>query len=385
VDIGLFLVPFRLPEVDLQSGFDWDMQVIRWAEEFGLGEVWVGEHTTIGWEPVCSPELYLAAAIPQTERLRLATGANIVANHNPVALAHRLMQLDHMSRGRLMVGIGAGSYEPDLRIHGSEDARAMMIEAAKILRAVWEADAPVRYEGRFWTLDIPPYDELLRGPYLRPYQRPHPPLAMAGLRPASPTLRQAGMTGCIPMSFNVGREYLAGHWHSFAAGAAAAGRTADRNQWRVAQNVMVADTDEEAMELVLSGAMTRTYREWMLPSYSRAGLLQVMAPELDLTGQGDVTVEYLAENKWLVGSPDTVVAKLERDLEISGGFGNLIAFTFDYLDRPEQYRRHLELLGTEVLPRIRAVVHGLELPETGPLLPVPPQPAFGERGQLSVT
>jgi len=181
MDLGLFMVPFRLPEVDLQAGFDWDMQVIRWAEEYGLGEVWVGEHTTVGWEPVCSPELYLAAAIPQTERIRLATGANILANHNPVALAHRLMQLDHMSRGRLMVGIGAGSYAPDLQIHGSDDAHAMMIEAAKILRAVWEADGPLRYEGRFWTLDVPAYDELLRGPYLKPFQRPHPPLAMAGL------------------------------------------------------------------------------------------------------------------------------------------------------------------------------------------------------------
>jgi alkanesulfonate monooxygenase SsuD/methylene tetrahydromethanopterin reductase-like flavin-dependent oxidoreductase (luciferase family) len=359
MDIGLFMVPFRLPEVDLQAGFDWDMQVIRWAEQFGLGEVWVGEHTTIGWEPVCSPELYLAAAIPQTERIRLATGANILANHNPVALAHRLMQLDHMSRGRLMVGIGAGSYATDLQIHGSEQGRAMMIEAAKILRAVWEADAPVRYDGRFWTLDMPPYDELLRGPYLKPYQRPHPPLAMAGLSQRSPTLAQAGLTGCIPMSFNVGREYLAGHWQSYATAAESVGNIPDRNQWRVAHNVMVADTDEEAMDLVLGGAMARTYREWMLPSYERAGLVHMMAPELGVSTAAEVSVEYLAEHKWLVGSPDTVVHKLTRDLDVSGGFGNLIAFTFDYLDQPDRYRRHLELLGTEVLPRVRDIVHRL--------------------------
>ena len=236
----------------------------------------------------------------------------------------------------------------------------MMIEAAKILRAVWEADAPVRYEGRFWTLDIPPYDELLRGPYLKPYQRPHPPLAMAGLSPASPTLAQAGMTGCIPMSFNVGREYLAGHWRSYATAAEAVGNAPDRNQWRVAHNVMVADTDEEAMELVIGGAMARTYREWMLPSYERAGLVHVMAPELDVTTAAEIPVEYLAERKWLIGSPDTVVDKLTRDLEVSGGFGNLIAFTFDYLDQPDRYRRHLELLGTEVLPRIRGIVHETE-------------------------
>jgi alkanesulfonate monooxygenase SsuD/methylene tetrahydromethanopterin reductase-like flavin-dependent oxidoreductase (luciferase family) len=208
---------------------------------------------------------------------------------------------------------------------------------------------------------------------------------MAGLRPESPTLRQAGMTGCIPMSFNVGREYLAGHWLSFSAGAAAAGRTVDRNQWRVAHNVMLADTDEEAMELVLSGAMARTYREWMLPSYARAGLLRAMAPELGATTPRGVTVDYLAEQRWLVGSPDTVVAKLQRDLEASGGFGNIIAFTFDYLDRPEQYRRHLELLGTEVLPRIKGILHEVERPKAGSAPPMSNQPTSEERGQFSVT
>src|SRR5262245_44685551 len=358
MDIGLFLVPFRTPQTDFKPGFEWDMQVIRWAEEYGLSEVWIGEHSTVGWEPVCSPELYIAAAAPQTQRIRLATGANILANHNPIALAHRLMQLDHMTQGRLMVGMGAGSYAPDLQIHGSKDSHAMMVEAAKIIRAVWDASGPLRYEGKFWTLDIPEYDELLRGPFMKPFQRPHPPIAMAGLSPASNTLKQAGIAGCIPMSFNVGREYLAGHWYRYVEGAESVGKTPDRNQWRVAHNVLVADTDEEAMDLALKGGMAQTYREWMLPAYARSNMLKPMVPELDdINGPEDISLEYLAENRWLVGSLDTVVEKLHRDLEVSCGFGNLIAFTFDYLDQPEAYRRNLELLGTEVLPRVKGIVH----------------------------
>lgn len=367
MDIGLFMVPYRLPETDFQSGFDWDMQVIRWAEEYGLSEVWVGEHTVTGWEPVCSPETYLAAAITQTNRIRLATGANVVANHNPVALAHRLMQVDQMSRGRLMVGLGAGAYPVDLAIHGTGDPHAMMREATDIIRKVWQADGPLKYEGEYWSFEIPEYDELLRGPFLKPYQKPHPPLAMAGLSPNSSTLKHAGITGCIPMSFNIGREYLAGHWYRYVEGAESAGNTPDRNQWRVAHQVMVADTDEEAMDMALNGAMGRTFREWSAPSYAQAGMLSVMAPELDIRSPEDVSVEYLAEHKWLVGSPDTVVKKLERDLEASGGFGTIIAFTYDYLDQPERYRRNLELIGTEVLPRIKGLVH-----ETEPLSQLTP-------------
>jgi alkanesulfonate monooxygenase SsuD/methylene tetrahydromethanopterin reductase-like flavin-dependent oxidoreductase (luciferase family) len=360
VDIGLFMVPYRLPETDLQRGFDWDMQVIRWADEYGLSEVWCGEHTTQRWEPVVSPELYLAAAIQQTTQIRLATGANVVANHNPIALAHRLMQLDHMSRGRLMVGIGAGANRQDLQIHGTTEPHEMMIEATKIIRAVWTADGPFRYEGKYWTLDIPAYDGERLSPFLKPYQKPHPPLAMAGLSPDSNTLKQAGIAGCLPMSFAVSREYLGGHWRKYVEGAESVGNKPDRNQWRVAHTVFVADTDEEAMDLAVNGALGRTYREWTFPEYAKGGMLSLMAPELDVRGPNDIPVEYLAENRWLIGSPDTVLKKLERDLEVSGGFGTLIAFTFDYLDQPEAYRRNLELLGTEVLPRIKDRKHETE-------------------------
>jgi len=353
MDIGLFMVPYRLPETDLQTGFDWDMQVIRWAEEYGLSEVWVGEHTVTRWEPVCSPELYLAAAITQTNRIRLGTGANVVANHNPMALAHRLMQFDQMSRGRLMVGLGAGAYPSDLSVHGTTNQGGMFREAVDIIRKIWTTDGPFRYDGEFWSFDIPEYDELLRGPYLKPYQQPHPPLAMAGLSPNSSTLKQAGISGCIPMSFNVGREYLAGHWYNYVEGCESAGNVADRNQWRVAHQLLVADTDEEALDMAVNGALGRTFREWSAPSYADAGLLGVMAPELDIKTADDVSVEYLAENKWLIGSPDTVVEKLQRDIDASGGFGTIIAFTYDYMDQPEKYRHNPELIGTEVLPRIK--------------------------------
>ena len=107
------------------------------------------------------------------------------------------------------------------------------------------------------------------------------------------------------------------------------------------------------MDLAVNGAMGQAYREWMLPGYERGGFLPVMVPELDVQTAKDVPIEYLAREKWLVGSPDTVVKKLQRDLEASGGFGTVITFTFDYLDQAERYRRHFELLGTEVLPRIK--------------------------------
>jgi alkanesulfonate monooxygenase SsuD/methylene tetrahydromethanopterin reductase-like flavin-dependent oxidoreductase (luciferase family) len=85
-----------------------------------------------------------------------------------------------------------------------------------------------------------------------------------------------------------------------------------------------------------------------------------MVPELGKVTAADIDIEYLAREKWLVGSPDTVIKKLQRDLDASGGFGTLIHFAFDYLDQREQYRRHFELLGTEVIPRIKGLNHKTE-------------------------
>jgi len=360
VDIGLFLVPFRLPDVGIEEGFEWDMQVIRWADEYGLSEVWVGEHSTLRWEPCCSPELYIAHALAQTSRIKLATGANVPANHNPVALAHRLMQLDMMSKGRLIVGLGAGSHKNDSRMHGTTNPPEMMAEAVEILRKVWANEGPGKFEGKYWQFEVPEYDPFLIGPWMTPSQNPIP-IAMAGVSPDSRSLTAAGAQGCIPLSFNVGREYLAGHWYRYVQGAEEAGRTPNRNDWRVASNIFVADTDDEAMELAINGAMGRTYREWLIPSYAQFGMLQTMAPEIpNLTDPDDISVEYLAEKKWLVGTPETVVKKLQADLEASGGFGNIIGFTYDYLDQPEAYRRNLELIGTEVIPRIKNLTHKTE-------------------------
>ena len=267
---------------------------------------------------------------PGVGRIKLATGANVPANHNPVALAHRLMQLDMMSKGRLIVGLGAGAYATDQQIHGNTEPGPRMIEAVQAMLAVWEKEGPYHFDGKYYQFDIPAYDDLLMGPFLKPLQQPHPPLAMAGLSPNSSTLKTAGSLGYIPMSFNVGREYLPGHWYRYMEGAEAGGKVADRNQWRIATNILVADTDEEAMDLAINGAMGRTYREWLIPSYAQFGMLQTMAPEIpNLTDPDDISVEYLAEKKWLVGTPETVVKKLQADLEASGGFGNIIGFSFD--------------------------------------------------------
>jgi alkanesulfonate monooxygenase SsuD/methylene tetrahydromethanopterin reductase-like flavin-dependent oxidoreductase (luciferase family) len=66
----------------------------------------------------------------------------------------------------------------------------------------------------------------------------------------------------------------------------------------------------------------------------------------------DLTIEWMVDHFFLVGSPETVVEKIAQLNDDLGGIGALLSFTFDYSADPEPYRRNFELLGREVAPRI---------------------------------
>lgn len=350
MEVGLFYA-HQLPDTTPADGFDWDMQVARWAEVYGLSEAWFSEHFTEGYERWSSPELHIAAAAQQTTHLKLGTAANLLPYHNPIALAYRLMALDHITRGRLMVGFGAGAYPTDAQLFGTElpaQNHEMLQEAQHLIRRIWtNTGEPLTITGKHYNLDIPPLDNpLLLGNHWRPYQDGGPRIACAGFSPRSSTIRQGGANGDIPLSIAMTDEYLAGHWEVYAEGAHSAGRTPDRNDWRVVRDVIVADTDEQAYALATSTPLRRQQEEWVIPhNISAMGLPDGINAE-------DVTVDLLAQHMWIVGSVDTVVERLATEYERCGGWGTLLVYNYDFHNRPDAFRRHLELLGTQVAPRL---------------------------------
>ncbi len=352
MEFGVFAVPFRLPETSLADGLKWDVQVTRWAEEYGLHEAWYAEHYTLGWENTCAPELIVAAASQVTSRIRLAIGTNLLPYHNPIALAHRLMQLDQMTGGRLIAGFGAGGYETDAQLFGLPDLderRLIAKDALDVILAIWTQPRPFKLENAHFSVDYPPYDPFWGGPNWTSHQTPHPRVAVAGISAGSSSLREAGRRGFIPMSFDLAPDYLRGHWAAYAEGAAETGLTPRREDWRLFKMIFVGRSDEEALALATAAPVRRVFDEFVLRVYERFGLLGSFAPGVP---EDQITADYLARNVWLVGSPDTVVDKITRVYDELDGFGVLVTPSFDFLDDPAAFRRSLELLGREVAPRV---------------------------------
>ena len=101
MEFGYFAMPSHPPERGLKAGHDWDLQTLRWLDELGYTEAWIGEHHTAPWEPHPAPDLLIAQALLQTKRLRIGPGGFLLPYHHPMELANRVAMLDHLSEGRL--------------------------------------------------------------------------------------------------------------------------------------------------------------------------------------------------------------------------------------------------------------------------------------------
>ncbi len=353
--LGMFTMPSHPPERSLADGHEFDLQTLVWGDEYGFEEAWIGEHHTAIWEPHPSPDLLMIEGFRATERIRIGSGGFLLPYHHPAELANRVAMLDHISGGRLNFGIAASGLPSDWEMFqvdgmGGEN-RDMTREAIDCILGMWTQEPGWVHEGKYWKAAVP--EPLEPGLYhhIKPLQEPHPPIGVAGLSSPSPTLHMAGERGWIPMSLNLNPGYVKGHWDSYEAGAKSTERCVSRRDWRMVREVFVAETDEEAIEASVGGMMGRMMRDYFLPLLGDFGFKDFLKHEPGVS-DAEVTPEYCAEHNWLVGSPETVAAKIERTYDEVGGFGHLLVFCFDYADNPEPWRRSMELLGTEVMPRV---------------------------------
>ncbi|WP_244482030.1 LLM class flavin-dependent oxidoreductase, partial [Bradyrhizobium pachyrhizi] len=253
MELGYFTMPSHPPECGLKEGHDWDLKTLRWLDELGYQEAWIGEHHTAPWEPHPSPDLLVAQALLQTKNLRIGPGGFLLPYHHPAELANRVAMLDHLSNGRLNFGVAASGLPSDwamFNVDGmSGQNRDMTREALEIILKMWSEPGPWTHKGKYWTVSKPDTMFDFLKPHIKPLQGPHPPIGVAGLSKNSDTLKLAGERGFIPMSLNLNPAYVGSHWDSVEAGAAKTGRKPSRRDWRLVREVFVADTDEEAWKL----------------------------------------------------------------------------------------------------------------------------------------
>lgn len=363
--LGALLMPSHPPEVAVSDGQDRDIEELIRLDTLGFDEAWIGEHFTAAWEPCPAPDLLIARALPQTRQIRLGPLGHLLPFHHPVELAHRVAYLDHMGRGRYQLGVGVSALPTDHQIFGIDasqgENRRMTFESLRMMERIWAGDVE-DYRGPWWSMGRPRSALPGLGFHLTPFQRPHPPIAIAGLTPNSENLKLAGEKGYIPVSLSIDPDAAntARHWESVQEGAARSGRTPDRRDWRIVRDVYVAPTDEEALALATGGMMGRTWREFLLPIYKGLGFGAHLKCDPS-SSDDEVDLDYLARSLWFVGSPRTVADRIVDLQKRTGGFGRLIIVSYDSAAESAAWARSLRLLVEETLPLCAAGLNDLGL------------------------
>ncbi|HEY3260788.1 MAG TPA: LLM class flavin-dependent oxidoreductase [Pseudonocardiaceae bacterium] len=152
------------------------LRQVEAAQRNGVSYLTIGQHFLYGdlrWLQPIPTLARLAAELD--DGVTLATMIVQVPLHHPVALAEELATLDIMTRGRLVVGVGAGYRADEFTAFGVDFGQrfAMLEEGLALIRRLWTEDE-VSFHGRYWTLDS-------ARPHIRPWQQPHPPLWLGAM------------------------------------------------------------------------------------------------------------------------------------------------------------------------------------------------------------
>ena len=356
MELGYFTMPLHPPGSNFTKTLDEDLAQIIHLDKLGYREAWIGEHFTAEWENIPAPDLFIAKALGMTENIVLGTGVTCMPNHNPFMIAHRIAQLDHLAHGRFQWGVGSGGFPGDFEVFGFDpnegEHRVMSNEAVKLVLDIWNDPKPGRYKTKYWDFTIPePDDNVGLRFHITPYQKPHPPIGVAGVSPKSDTLTMAGKNGWIPMSINlVPGNILSGHWDAVEDGARNTKNTPDRSEWRIAREIYVAESSEEAKYEALNGVLRRDFDHYFHKLMSKMNMLSLYKND-DSMSDEQVTPEYVMENVWIVGNPSEVESKIRELYDQVGGFGVLLAMGHEWSPE-DKWKDSMTLLAKKVLPNL---------------------------------
>ena len=339
IRFGVFMPPMHPTNEDPTLAIHRDLDLMAYLDELGYDEAWIGEHHSGGWEIHGSPELFIAAAAQHTKFIKFGTGVVSTPYHHPYMVAERIRNLEHITRGRLMFGMGPGSLPSDAHMMGVETSRVrdLLEESIGPIVRLLNGET-VTHKADWFTLQ----DARL---HFLPYKEEGIEMAVASQ--VSPTGSQlAGKFGMGLLSLGAtsiaGFNALASNWKIAEESAAEHGQVVNRKGWRLVGPMHIAETREQARKDVEWG-----FHRWV--DYYRHVATLPLAPD------GVDPIQAMIDSGFaVVGTPDDAVEQIERLIEQSGGFGAFLHLSGNWADTAAT-KRSYELFARYVAPRINRV------------------------------
>lgn len=335
---GIFLAPFHSLEENPTLALQRDMELLEHLDRLNYHEAWIGEHHSGGFEIVACPEMFIAAAAERTRHIRLGTGVVSLPYHNPFMVADRMVQLDHMTRGRAMLGVGPGSLVHDAMKIGiaPADQRRMMNESLDVIVALMRGETITRKSDWF---DL--HDAALQLPC---YTQPMMEMAVAASRSPAGALA-SGRHGIGMLSIggtsDDAMKHHAANWGLYEEQARANGLVPDRAKWRLVTLMHIAETREQAKKNVEFGLSK--FRDY----FDDVATFPIVPAGIE-----DPYRYFTESGTACIGTPDDAIAFIERLQKGSGGFGAIMELAHNWADWAAT-KRHYELMARYVHPHFQ--------------------------------
>jgi limonene 1,2-monooxygenase len=338
---GIFLAPFHATNGNPTVALERDLELIQRLDRLGFDEAWIGEHHSAGHEIIADPTIFCAVALERTRNIKLGTGVLSLPYHNPLWVADRAILLDHLSRGRFMLGLGPGALPTDADMIGMDprDQRAYLEQGTDVLMHLLRSDEPISIETDRYTLrnaktQLAPYSDF--------------DIAVAAIAsPSGPRIAGKHGLGLLSVGATLVQDVdvLAMHWNVLEQRAGEFGQPADRQKWRLVGIMHIADTREQAMRDVEYGI-----EDWF-------DYLQNTAAVPQFTPQGDTLQERI---QWVhdsgvgaIGTVEDAIDQIDRlHKQSNGGFGAYLCMSHEWAD-PDATLHSYELLSRYVFPQFQ--------------------------------
>jgi alkanesulfonate monooxygenase SsuD/methylene tetrahydromethanopterin reductase-like flavin-dependent oxidoreductase (luciferase family) len=360
MDLAYFTMPLHPATRPFVDTLREDREAFLLADKLGFTEAYMGEHVTDTFEPVPNSMMFLASIAYETKNIKLGTGTVNLGHHHPAATAVEAAMLDHMLEGRFLFGVSPGNLPSDAEVFGTLDVNRneMFVEALEHIIAIWTQDPPYNLTGKYWNISTEKthVPELGQGIMGKPYQKPHPQIIGTVVAPYSKGIVGLGERGWYAISANfLQPKWVATHWPLFEEGCNKVGRKADRKDWRVAKSIFVADDDKVAQEYGRGEQSPyRFYFKQLGAKLIRGGKLDMFKLDRNQPDE-EITLDYMVDSMVTAGSVNSVVDQLLAFREETGDFGTLVYNGPDWVD-PALAKRSMELMATEVMPRVNAAI-----------------------------
>jgi len=329
----------------LATLFDERLNFIQAADEAGFYCLQLAEHHATPLNMVPVPGVFLGAVARLTKRIRLGTLVYLLPLYSPLRLLEEIAMLDHLSHGRLEVGVGRGVSPFELKFHKVEhqDSREIFIDAFNCLSAGLNAKS-LTYSGKHYQYDNVPIE-------MHPLQKPHPAFWYGSSGAEGSTWAgEQGMHFVTLGSMKLARQNIDTFKTAFAKRGSAAQPKAEFPGGAaigVQRHIFVDDTDEKARAWAKPAMETHLKNiNWLRSKHGVTGL----TTRLNVV-RGATFEECIEEGSVIAGSPATVRAEIERQAQ-ELGINYLLTYMFlGTMSLPEALRS-LQLFSTEVMPHL---------------------------------